>query len=178
MTIENFQWAQLLALFIGPSIGIFTVRYVDFLAEKRKRKVEVFKGLFLTRGLEDTEEHLKSFNMVPVEFSEQKKVIKAWESLMGHYDKPEWDNPDSVQALGLQANDLRGDLLDELAKEIKIDLPEKASHKKGYIPKWIGNMQKINLLNQNNILALNQMLYGTTEEDFKKPRSFKIEILS
>ena len=83
----NFDWAIVLATFLGPIFAIFASERIRSRTDKDQRKNYIFRSLMATRRLAISPEHVNALNLIEVEFHKDKEVIKAWKDYLAHLNQ-------------------------------------------------------------------------------------------
>lgn len=131
-----YDWLVLVAIALGPLVGIWVTRIIDRRNEKAKRREAVFEALIKTRGLELSFEHTGALNMVPFLFDER-KVREAYSKTMEALNDPALGSTDEGTFAGafqrLQAR--RNDLIREVGESVGSPLPQNEQERLGYAPR-------------------------------------------
>ena len=143
--MNQTPWVEVLAILLGPLVGIWVTRLIDRAKEARARRYSLFETLMRTRGLELSAEHIGAINLVPVIFRPARiwgrpskpKVIEAWERLMDALNDPAWEAEDHKVREGalFKAAKCRMTLVEAVARAVGEALPDKEEHRAGYVPK-------------------------------------------
>jgi hypothetical protein len=84
--------ATIFAVILAPALAVEVQRRLQLRAEKRGRKIWVFKTLMATRATRISTEHVTALNMIEVEFhgdeKRDKEVVYAWRSYLDHLNTP------------------------------------------------------------------------------------------
>lgn len=155
--LNQTSWVEIVAILIGPLVGIWVTRLVDRAKEGSARRFSVFETLMRTRGLELSPEHVGAINMVPVVFkgSKHRDVQQAWGRLMDSLNSPEWDADDMKLREGAikRSFNCRMSLLQVAASAVGERMPENEEHRPGYVPKgwwsqYAGQLENQKLLQE------------------------------
>ena len=103
----------IIAIFLGPIVALFLQRIIDYLREKKERRVRTFVTLMTTRAASLSPEHLNALNSIDVVFHKKPKVRDAWQKLRSHLAT----DPNQVGWQERQ-NDLKAILLSEIGKVV------------------------------------------------------------
>ena len=130
------DWLTLLAIVLGPLIGIWVTRWIDSAKERKDRRWELFVTLRRTRGLELSPDHVAAINMVPVLFSGDVETMREWEKLMDALNNTGWESQDEAVRKGIakSAADARHNLIRRIGEVVGAKLPHKEEHRLGYAP--------------------------------------------
>lgn len=104
--IEIIEWLTLIAILVGPFLGIFVYGQIEERKKAYQRKLDVFKTLMATRAALLTPEHVYALNRIDIEFTEsgadEKAVRDAWtayhDHLSGGPQPPQLPPPNADQA--------------------------------------------------------------------------------
>lgn len=87
MNLENYEYWMIVAVIIGPAIGVLLTFLMQHLTAKRARRMDVFRSLMQTRRMRLSQIHVQALNLVEVEFHGKKKVIEKWNDYLKHLGK-------------------------------------------------------------------------------------------
>src|SRR5579862_8591689 len=107
-------WLTIVAIILGPILALGAQRVLDWLREKRNRKLRLFRELMVTRYMRLSPRHVEALNMVPLEFKNEgneKKVLDAWKEYLDHLGT---DSTQDTNAWAKTGFDLLVDLLFEM----------------------------------------------------------------
>ncbi len=79
----------ILAIFVGPFVGIYAQSWVEYYKERKARQLNIFRVLMATRADSHSKEHVRALNLIDIDFLQNKKekpVIIAWKVLLKHLD--------------------------------------------------------------------------------------------
>ena len=74
----------IVALLVGPVIGVGIARWIDVVRSKRERRMEIFRTLMRTRRSTMWPDHVGALNLVEIEFQDVPSIIKSWKDLFTH----------------------------------------------------------------------------------------------
>jgi hypothetical protein len=86
MTVSD--WLTLLAIVMGPCIGVLLARYLQDRDFNRERRMDIFRTLMRTRRTPMWPDHVGALNLVEIQFAKEKDVIDAWRELFKHLGTP------------------------------------------------------------------------------------------
>lgn len=75
---------MIVAVLLGPTVGVVITRWLDNRRERHSRRMEVFKTLMKTRRTPIHPEHVGALNLIEIEFAKEVNIIKAWRDLFNH----------------------------------------------------------------------------------------------
>jgi hypothetical protein len=108
-----FDWITVAAIVVGPVLALFAQRALDWLREKKNRRVQLYWTAMSYRATWLHPDSLKALNSIDVIFdrSSDKPVREAWEKVIAHANtkRPEAD-PAGAAAWDARILDLRVDL--------------------------------------------------------------------
>ena len=173
--IDNGLWmglATIFAVFLGPLIAVYATRYMDNRRADKARKVEIFRTLMRTRGIPTRLhwDHVGALNLVEVEFIKYPAVIQAWKCYLSILRKelPPLEQKDHFDAFIREREELLTKLIDEIAKTIKIEVPQLEILRGNYVPQaWDDNEWEKQLVRR----GLVNVLHGKTPIQFQPYQS-------
>jgi hypothetical protein len=134
-------WLTIAAIILGPILALFAQRVLDWIREKRNRKLRLFRELMVTRYMRLSPRHVEALNMVPLEFKdegEEKKVLDAWKEYLDHLGT---DSTQDTNAWAKTGFDLLVDLLFEMSKALGYDFEKLRIKKEAYSPKLFADVE-------------------------------------
>jgi len=153
----NFDWAIVLATFLGPIFAIFASEIIRSRTDKQQRKNYIFRSLMATRRLAISHEHVNALNLIEVEFHKDKDVINAWKKYLTHLNQVRDQMPN------IQWNEIKDQILAELLEHMAIKLNYKFTSMElfrgGYAP--IG-WQETEELQRKALQGLEMLVNGKT----------------
>ena len=82
----------ILALLVGPFIGIYTQKWIETKKEHRSKQLDIFRVLLGDRHSNFSVKYIRALNLIPIDFSDKKKkekpVIIASKTLLNHLINP------------------------------------------------------------------------------------------
>ncbi|WP_296650411.1 DUF6680 family protein [Paraburkholderia sp.] len=125
-------WAVVLATFFGPIAALLITFARDARTQKYNRRFWVFRTLMATRRIGISNDHVNALNLIEVDFYKCKNVEAAWKSYLGHLNDV---RAQEDQAAWGETKERRlAELLFEMAKVLKFDMPALDLFKGGYAP--------------------------------------------
>ena len=91
-----FEWLTVGAIVVGPIFALLAQRLLDYLREKRERRVRLFIALMTTRASQLAPDHINALNSIDIVFSRKRdlKIREAWENVRTHLatnvNAPDW----------------------------------------------------------------------------------------
>jgi len=77
-----------LAILVGPFLGVFAQKLLDDLRSKKNRRKDIFQVLMATRQARVSPEHVHALNRIDIEFRGVGDVEKAWHEYRDHLNYP------------------------------------------------------------------------------------------
>src|SRR5579862_9610949 len=76
----------ILAILAGPVLAVQAQKWVENFREKKNRKLHIFRTLMATRApmAKVSAEHVRSLNMIDIEFYDDSNVTEAWKEYLDH----------------------------------------------------------------------------------------------
>ena len=149
----------LIALVLGPAIGVYLTRRIDSKRVSRERKLDIFRTLMRTRNLSLNYEHVGALNLVEVEFARNTKVVNAWKSYLENLGKaiPPYEQKDLYDEFIRKREALLTKLVHEIARDVGICIEQLDILQGNYVPQgWIDDESEQRLVRQGLI----DVLYG------------------
>lgn len=159
-------WVQLvitvLAIALSPVIALWVERNQREKDHIWQRRLDVLRSLMSTRASRLSPEHVKTLNMIEVEFYGALPVTDAWKAYVDHLNK----QPPFTEASGEKRNDLFWGLLMNMANELGYKLNQTDVARSAYFPRGHGELEEDNL-------AVRKLFV----EIFNKKRRFPVEVI-
>lgn len=185
MTIEEMaisDWLVISAIIIGPVLAVQIQKFIENRKVIKERKMNIFRTLMATRARPLSPIHVEALNMIDIEFHKDKEVVGAWKLLLDNFENYPKDPKDpkdpiylsKIDSCAEKSNELRTNLLYEMAKTLNYDFNKVHLKRGAYIPKGHADIE----LKQNFILdsltdlflgrkSLPINIVGTSEETAK-----------
>ncbi|MFP5480279.1 MAG: DUF6680 family protein [Alphaproteobacteria bacterium] len=148
--------ATLAAIVAGPVIAVFMTRVLDQAAERRSRKLDVFRDLMRTRGIRIDPVHVAALNLVEVEFYNEREVTNAYRVYIAHLSAP-MPAVEEQDRFFEQRIDLFMNLLETMGRVLKYSFDKRDLERLSYVPQGWGSDQD---LQRRNAFYLSQILSG------------------
>lgn len=140
-----FDWITVAAIIAGPVLALAAQRVLDYLREKRNRRVQIYLTLMALRSTPLHPDHIKALNMLDTVFSRKndrdQKVRDTWDKVLKHVViKREGD----AQALANWDNkllDLRVDLYQAVGRAVGYDHSVEYIKNHIYAPAYFTEME-------------------------------------
>jgi hypothetical protein len=89
--MKTSDWLTIAAIIIGPIAAWLLSHVITLSKEERERKMNIFRTLMATRSfyLRFRLEHVGVLNTIPVEFSDNEDVLKAWKAYLFEMESKE-----------------------------------------------------------------------------------------
>ena len=83
----DMEWLTILAIVLGPFLGIWVHGKLEVRKTIYQRKLDIFKILMATRATPLARAHVESLNRIDIEFTGRKEenIREAWAVLLDHY---------------------------------------------------------------------------------------------
>jgi hypothetical protein len=158
------------AVIIGPIIAVAITRMLDDERFTKDRKLAIFRSLVKDRSNPLSYDFVNAFNLIHIEFADDKDVIGAWKNLSDSRNShaPNKEDNDGWQRKFQEWNSKTDKLLFEITKVLGIKV-NPLDIQSSYIPIAWGNDQQTNsqiksllleLLNNKRAISIK---YDTTE---------------
>lgn len=148
------------ATFLGPFFAVLSTKFIEFLREKKNRKIEIFKTLIATRMATMAFSHIEAINLVLFEFNgkskKEKTVIDNWQCYIAHLGDKDYP----AELWNSKRNDLLSSLLLSIAKSLNMDFEKNKLERGAYYPQ--GHIDTENEQNATRKLLL-EILSGKRE---------------
>jgi len=119
-------------------LALFAQRLLDYLREKKQRRVQLFMALMTTRATPLNPDHVNALNSIDVVFSrkQDEKIRAAWETVRKYLENP------SVPNWETKVSDLKADLYREIAVRVGYgDFTAQYLKYEIYLPKYYSDME-------------------------------------
>jgi hypothetical protein len=121
-----FDWITLAALMFGPVFALFAQRLLDFLREKKNRRVNLYLTVMSLRAAWLNPDSVRALNSIDTIFDKRsdKAVRDAWTAVITHVrtPRPDWNTArEQAQAWDDRLIDLRVDLYQLLGAAVGYD---------------------------------------------------------
>lgn len=151
-----YALATLAAIVLGPIIAVFVTRMQDRAAEKRRRRLDVFRNLMQTRGVRLDTVHVAALNVVEIEFYKDKEVRAAFQLYIQHLSSPMPDVAERDRFFE-QQSDLFMDLLFKIGYSVGLSFDKRDLERLSYVPQ-VWNIDQH--MQRRNVEMLGQLLAG------------------
>jgi hypothetical protein len=131
---------MVVAVLLGPLVGVVTQLIAQRVKEKRDQKLWVFSNLMSLRGQALAPEFVRSLNYIDVVFHENEVVRQRWGRLLGHFGSAAYKGPVSVQS-GEKTRDLLAELLAEMARDLGYAFDHTSIKENAYYPAGHGELE-------------------------------------
>jgi hypothetical protein len=133
-------WAVVLATAAGPIGAVLITFWREGRASLRSRRLEIFRTLMATRQIPISQEHVNSLNLIEVDFYGCHSVQKEWLAYKAHLFSGGVEDDKWLEA----KERLLANLLCEMAKTLRYNIPAMDIFKGGYAPRgWINVRRSI-----------------------------------
>jgi hypothetical protein len=153
-----FDWLTVAAILLGPVLALSAQRILDWLREKRQRRVQLYLQLIATRASYLSPDHVQALNSIDVVFSRRgdRPVRLAWEKFLAHVATPT-NNPGWNQ----HYTDLKLDLLQMMGSRVGYNFSIDYLRRQIYSPAGYAQTE------QENVQLRQQLLKILTNEGLK-----------
>lgn len=151
-----YALATLAAIALGPIIAVIVTRVLDRTAEKRRRRLDVFRNLMQTRGVRLDPVHVAALNVVEIEFYKDKNVRRAFQSYIQHLSAPMPVVAEQNRFFE-QRSDLFMDLLSEIGSSVGFIFDKRDLERLSYVPQGWDSDQN---MQRRNAEMIGQLLSG------------------
>lgn len=151
-----YALATLAAIVLGPIIAVVITRMLDRSAEKRRRRLDVFRNLMQTRGVRLDPVHVATLNLVEIEFYKDDDVRRAFQTYIQHLSSPMPVVAEQDRFLA-QRLDLFVNLLSEIGSSVGLSFDKRDLERLSYVPQGWDSDQN---MQRRNAEMLGQLLSG------------------
>jgi hypothetical protein len=118
-----FDWITVAAIIVGPILALLTQRALDWIREKKNRRVNLYLTAMSLRATWLNPDSLRALNSLDTVFnkSSDKPIRDAWARVIAHAYTPQPDsvtNPDGFRHWNNRMLDLRVDLYQLLGEAV------------------------------------------------------------
>ncbi len=152
--MENFDWAVIIATFLGPiSAVVITLWSQDRLLKRQERRQLLSTMMRYRRDIISTE-FVGALNLVPVHFGQRASVMDRYSNLMKTFGDVGWKVPDAVPALNDRVETEVAYLLSEMSKVVGSNIDQLHILRGAYAPQgWANEQDKRNRI-QDGLLDI------------------------
>ena len=151
-----YALATLAAIMLGPIIAVIVTRILDRSAERRRRRLDVFRNLMQTRGVRLDPVHVAALNVVEIEFYKDTNVRNAFQSYIQHLSAPMPVVAEQDRFFD-QRSDLFMVLLSEIGTSVGFTFDKRDLERLSYVPQGWDSDQN---MQRKNAEMLGQLLSG------------------
>lgn len=83
--MDTSDYLTMFSILTGPAFAVWLTRFLDNRRERYSRRMDIFRTLMRTRRTPIYSEHVGALNLIEIEFSKDKEVIKFWKELFEHF---------------------------------------------------------------------------------------------
>jgi hypothetical protein len=136
-----FDWITVAAIVLGPILALFAQRLLDWMRERKERRVNLYQTVMSLRGTWLHPDSIRALNSIDTIFDKRgdKSVRDAWERVIRHACTPMPDvrmNPDENKAWNDRLLDLRVDLYQLLGAAVGYDHTIDYIKNQLYVPQY------------------------------------------
>jgi hypothetical protein len=118
-----FDWITVVAIIVGPVFALFAQRVLDWLREKKQRRVQLYLTAMSMRATWLHSDSLRALNSIDTVFGDRhdKPIRDAWSAVLQHANtkRPDWNTErDGAQVWDARLLDLRVDLYQLLGNAV------------------------------------------------------------
>jgi len=135
-----FNVLTVIAILVGPICAIEVQERLDEKREEKRRKIQVFRDLMITRSTRLSPRHVEALNALQMEFSEshksEKRILSAWKLYLDHLGTPA-----ATPGWADRSADLVIDLLYEMAIYLGYDFDKVRIKNETYLPQHFVDLE-------------------------------------
>lgn len=140
-------WITTVAIFSGPLLAVGATIYLQRRAQKRDRRIAVFRDLMATRQMQSSIHHVAALNLIEIEFYGERSVTKSYKELMTLLgDGDRWDSAsqdiEKAKKINQEVDDCRAKLLNQIARVLGYDMSDIEIMRGGYYPRILGDLDE------------------------------------
>ena len=137
--------ATVLAVLLGPLIGIQLEKWLEERRERKRRKIAIFRELMVTRASRLSPRHVEALNGVQLEFSAddqaERRVVEAWKSYINHLGQV---NPPNMELWDGEAMTLLVELIHTMGEFLGYSIGKDAIRREAYAPRVYQEIEREN----------------------------------
>ncbi len=164
--MTTFEWVQvgillgtIVAIFAGPIWAVKITQDRQDKKEVRERKLQVFRDVMRTRGVQIDPVHVAALNVIEIDFYSDATVISAFRDYIKHLNKIAPEKEPEINAFLEDRYDLFLSLTHSMGKHLGYNFDKRELQQTKYAPvRWFDDQD----LQRNNGLALADLLSGRT----------------
>lgn len=162
------DWLMVIAILLAPLFALQVQRIIDFLWDRKNRKMKIFEALMTTRKERVSNYHVQALNMIDINFdgmkflwfkwrtNKEKKVLTAWKIYLDHLNVPGELNDIQLENWVNRGDDLFADLLFEMSHSVGYSFDKIHLKRSVYSPRAHGSQLLDNeSIRQNLVKILN-----------------------
>lgn len=156
-SMELVNILTIVAIILGPIIGVQTQKWIEGLREKKQRQLSLFKTLMASRATTLSPRHVEALNMIDLEFSgsEYKDVTQAWKVYLDYLSSfPRGGTEAEKVTWETIRIDKLCDLLMKMGKALNYDFDEVYVKKGIYSPEAHGVLEQQNNQIREQLISL------------------------
>ena len=136
MTDNWMGMATIAAVFLWPVFAVLVACCIDKLRADKARKLDIFRTLMRTRGIQLHPDHVGALNLLGVEFRNHRDVMKAWKAYRTKLreEMPPIEQKNRYDVFVEDRDALLAELIDEIAKVLGIKIKQLDIFKGHYLP--------------------------------------------
>jgi hypothetical protein len=138
-----FDWITVAAIVIGPIFALLTQRLLDWLRQKKKQRLDVYRTAMALRGWWLHLDSIRALNSIDTVFDKRsdRPVRDAWAAVIAQAYVPRPPDAAGQQAWDQRLLDLRTDLYQRMGVAVGYDQTLDYIKNHGYTPQHYGDVE-------------------------------------
>ncbi|GFE51576.1 hypothetical protein So717_33290 [Roseobacter cerasinus] len=141
MALESYF--TIAAVLLSPLLAVQATKFLEKSAEKRSRRIAVYRTLMATRAQRLSPAHVEALNSIDLEFTDHgdKAIREAWKALLAHFSDRSYPENQKEQWV-IRHIDLLVELLFEMGKRMGFEFDKTHIRTGIYSPQAFGDMEE------------------------------------
>ena len=140
--IKLIEWLTLIALFVGPVLGVWLAEHLSKHKTKNERKHWLFRALLSNRSVAIALARVEAINLIPYEFRGVTTIINAWRTYVNSTNVTP-ANDEEHRRFTRTMNDNYDSLLFAIANHLKIGIEQRDILQGSYQPGGLSNLMSL-----------------------------------
>ena len=143
--MENLDitWAIVAATFIGPVVAVLITLWYQRSVSRKDAQRAVYATMMRNRRYVISQDFVGAFNLVPVHFHRNPKVLEKYRAVLAITNDTNWTNSEARPRLHQQADTAITDLLSKMSKAVGLPIEQLDILNGSYAPQgWADDEQE------------------------------------
>jgi len=115
-----FDWITIAAIVLGPVLALFAQRALDWLREKKNRRVQLYMTVMSLRASWLHHDSIRALNSIDTVFDKRsdQSIRDAWTAVINHSYSQRAEGEEAAREWNQRMNDLRADLYQRMGDAV------------------------------------------------------------